>query len=492
MNKRGWRILPIYRYLWLIFHCLLLLPFLVIIGLFIYFVSYPTLATQTPVTINNYFIAIGLPILGLVSSNVVVYAFMQAKKMNGILLRVQYLDILANMLVDQGWVEYKKNSQGKDRLKFPKVYFRLKETEMSVSFETKGGKHHDRFLKAGKLLEEIFLADLTEEIREFGFVKFVYTTNVEQNRITIQDCVATKSSIQLMKHIKWRFDEVPHMLITGGTGGGKTYFIFSLILAFLKVATIDICDPKKSDLADLEDYPAFRGHVFYKTVDEMSECLKRAWDLMEQRYINIKELDNYQSGKNYAYYGLPPHFVIFDEWGAFYSMLDYRQKEQVGNYVKQIVLKGRQAGVFLIIATQRPDAEMFPSGVRDNLGYRVSLGKLSTHGYTMTFGDEHKNKVFYNKNLKGRGYIYEGAGTPQEFYAPFVPSDFDFQKAFRAFTSMIGDSQESQVEKVKEEKKQDESLSEKDLDLLAEEFMNQSLDESTAKVLPKEDEIEIL
>ena len=97
MNKRGWRILPIYRYLWLIFHCLLLLPFLVIIGLFIYFVSYSTLVTQSSVTISNYFIAIGLPVLGLVASNVVVYAFMQAKKMsNGILLRVQYLDILAN------------------------------------------------------------------------------------------------------------------------------------------------------------------------------------------------------------------------------------------------------------------------------------------------------------------------------------------------------------------------------------------------------------
>ena len=57
---------------------------------------------------------------------------------------------------------------------------------------------------------------------------------------------------RLMKNLVWEYDALPHALIAGGTGGGKTYFLLTLIEALLHTnAVLYILDPKNSDLADL-------------------------------------------------------------------------------------------------------------------------------------------------------------------------------------------------------------------------------------------------
>lgn len=56
-----------------------------------------------------------------------------------------------------------------------------------------------------------------------------------------------------MKNLVWEYDALPHALIAGGTGGGKTYFLLTLIEALLHTeAVLYILDPKNADLADLE------------------------------------------------------------------------------------------------------------------------------------------------------------------------------------------------------------------------------------------------
>ena len=64
---------------------------------------------------------------------------------------------------------------------------------------------------------------------------------------------------------------------------------------------------------------------------------------------------------------------------------------------------GRQAGYFLIVACQRPDAKYFSDGIRDNFNFRVGLGRISELGYGMLFGSDVKKK-FFQKRIKGRGY----------------------------------------------------------------------------------------
>ena len=55
---------------------------------------------------------------------------------------------------------------------------------------------------------------------------------------------------------------------------------------------------------------------------------------------------------------------------------------------------GRQAGYFLIVACQRPDAKYFSDGIRDNFNFRVGLGRISELGYGMLFGSDVKKQFF--------------------------------------------------------------------------------------------------
>ena len=78
-----------------------------------------------------------------------------------------------------------------------------------------------------------------------------------QSRIPIFDVVVKGSKIQLMKDVVWDYIEEPHLLIGGGTGGGKTILLMIIIYALAKVGFIDICDPKRSDLAGLKKFLSF-------------------------------------------------------------------------------------------------------------------------------------------------------------------------------------------------------------------------------------------
>ena len=62
----------------------------------------------------------------------------------------------------------------------------------------------------------------------------------------------------------------------------------------------------------------------------------------------MKRHPNYKTGENYAYLGLPPCFLIFDEYVAFFEMLGTKESVSLLSQLKKIVMLGRQAGYFLI------------------------------------------------------------------------------------------------------------------------------------------------
>lgn len=162
-----------------------------------------------------------------------------------------------------------------------------------------------------------------------------YTTTIA-NRSTIDEVQAKHGSLRLMKNVWWEYDKLPHMLIAGGTGGGKTYFILTVIEAMLKSnAVMYVLDLKNADLADLS---AVMPEVYYEKED-ITACIDRFYDGMMERSENMKVMENYRTGENYAYLGLAPHFLIFDEYVAFMEMLTTKENAAVLNKLKQI--KGR-------------------------------------------------------------------------------------------------------------------------------------------------------
>ena len=60
-----------------------------------------------------------------------------------------------------------------------------------------------------------------------------------------------------MNGVYWNYEADPHLLIAGGTGGGKTVLLMSILSALAKVGHVDICDPKRSDFVGMRDVPVF-------------------------------------------------------------------------------------------------------------------------------------------------------------------------------------------------------------------------------------------
>ncbi|ECJ8521875.1 FtsK/SpoIIIE domain-containing protein [Bacillus altitudinis] len=310
---------------------------------------------------------------------------------------------------------------------FPRFYYRVKDNHIIIKIAMDMSRFQQKFMELGREFENGLFCDLVSTDMEDGFFTYKLLYDAGRNRIGINEALVEKGSMTLMKHIKWGFDKLPHMLISGGTGGGKTYFILTLVKSLVASgADVRILDPKNADLADLEE--VLKGKVYSRKNGIMMTLRKSVEDMM-QRMDDMKNHPNYKTGENYSYLGYKPVFIIFDEYVAFMDMLDFKERETAMQDIKQIIMLGRQMGFFLIAGAQRPDAKYFADGIRDQFNFRVSLGKMSETGYAMLFGDT--DKKFVEKDIKGRGYAYAGTGNIMEFYSPLIPNGYNFIEEIR-------------------------------------------------------------
>ncbi|MEY8762452.1 MULTISPECIES: FtsK/SpoIIIE domain-containing protein [Clostridium] len=339
---------------------------------------------------------------------------------------------LARMILENKWYEsqqiqsdglFKDIPFGRSKEKishFPKMYYLLKDGLIHIHVEITLGKYQDQLLHLEKKLESGLYCELVDKELKDSYVEYTLLYDMIANRITIDELKAEHGRLKLMKNIWWEYDKLPHMLIAGGTGGGKTYFIFSIIEALLHTnAVLYVLDPKNADLADLS---SVMPNVYYKQQD-MIDCLDQFYDDMMKQNEEMKLMENYKTGENYAYLGLPAHFLIFDEYPSFMEMIG-KKSTQVMSKLKQIVMLGRQSGFFLVLACQRPDAKYLGDGIRDQFNFRVALGRMSELGYGMIFGEVEKD--FFLNQIKGRGYVDTGTSVISEFYTPLVPKGHDF------------------------------------------------------------------
>jgi len=342
---------------------------------------------------------------------------------------------LAKMILENGWYESEQIQDGgfftdlpspktRDKISyFPKMYYRLKNGLIYIQVEITLGKYQDQLLHLEKKLETGLYCELISKELKDSYVEYLLLYDTIANRISIDTVKAEHGSLKLMENVYWKYDKLPHMLIAGGTGGGKTYFILTIIEALLHTnAVLYILDPKNADLADLS---AVMPEVYYKSED-ITDCIDSFYDNMMARSETMKLMPDYKTGENYAYLGLEPHFLIFDEYVAFMEMLTTKENAAVLNKLKQIVMLGRQVGFFIILACQRPDAKYLGDGMRDQFNFRVALGRMSELGYSMMFGEVDKD--FFLKQIKGRGYVDVGTSVISEFYTPLVPKGHDFLK----------------------------------------------------------------
>ncbi|WP_239257328.1 FtsK/SpoIIIE domain-containing protein [Listeria ilorinensis] len=315
----------------------------------------------------------------------------------------------------------------REMVTWAKIRFKMHGDHLYIACYMGGYAFQSELENLSTKLEAMFHADVVGMKQDGYYYVYHIRLHIYKSRLQIADMKPQDYIIPLMKGLKWNVSKVPGALITGEAGGGKTYFMLSLISALLKMdARLKIYDPKNADLADLASIDGFtKVHEVQTNMNKIAESIRLTVAEMERRYEYVKTLPNYKVGEDFSYYGLPPVVIIFDEYLAFSKKLE-KEKHKVEAQLSDLALKGRQMGFFVIFGMQRADADALRADIRDQLGARFVLGDLSPDGYRMTFKGLPKRYVATGE--AGRGYCYIKGVTScvQTFYAPFVPPNYQF------------------------------------------------------------------
>ncbi|HFU4077780.1 MULTISPECIES: FtsK/SpoIIIE domain-containing protein [Streptococcus] len=355
--------------------------------------------------------------------------------------KVDRLGILSKYFFEHGFYYEKKRSgqNVKSKIRYPKIYVKQRKYDLDISFEMAGNKFQDKFSKMGGELEKTLFMDFMETVDDVKYKTYTMAYQAFLNRINVTDVTYEKGKgLLLMKNFYWDFDSDPHLLVAGGTGGGKTVLLRTLILALAKIGVVDICDPKQADFITMVDMKAFKGRVAF-SVDDIVEQFEKAFVIMMARYKFMNDERkrlNHKDLKKYYDYGLEPYFLVCDEYNALMSMLDYKQRERVDSAIGNLLLLGRQAGCFAVIAMQKPSREDLGSKLQANINMRLSVGRLDEAGYDIMFGEVNRNKDFKylkyisGRRVYGRGYGAVNGEVAREFYSPNLTKGFEFYDYF--------------------------------------------------------------
>lgn len=222
-----------------------------------------------------------------------------------------------------------------------------------------------------------------------------------------------------------RKTQKPHALLVGPTGGGKTNAITTMVIGAARqgAANGDIAiwgvDPKMIELMGLRDFPGVTQLSF--KVEHMAKTIQTAYEEMMNRYDLIA---SYQIHPD----DLPPLVLILDEYLILVSMLSYWWKTECGqkgqcpqiDQLTQMLAMSRSAAIYILLGVQRPDANLFSIGARDNLRFRGALGQLSAEGAGMMWNNQSIGTQ--PTNITGRGVITGPDGWPIEAQYWFTPT----------------------------------------------------------------------
>jgi len=168
---------------------------------------------------------------------------------------------------------------------------------------------------------------------------------------------------------------MPHLLIAGTTGSGKSVCINTIILSLLYKYTPEKCnliliDPKMLELSAYEGIP----HLLCPVITESRKATAAlGWAVkeMESRYklmthVGVKNIDGYNS-KHKKH--MPYIVVIVDEM----SDLMLISGKEIENYIQRLSQMARAAGIHIIMATQRPSVDVITGTIKANFPTRISF-----------------------------------------------------------------------------------------------------------------------
>ena len=231
-------------------------------------------------------------------------------------------------------------------------------------------------------------------------------------------------------------DKMPHLLIAGSTGSGKSVCINDIILSFVYGKKPDdvrliLIDPKQVELRVYSPMP----HLLMPVVTDPKKAagaLKWAVMEMDQRYrkmskVNARSVSRYNSLQEDDSEKLPRLVIIIDELADLMMVA----AKDVEESICRIAQLGRAAGIHLIVATQRPSTDIITGLIKANIPSRIALAVSSAVDSRVIMDTGGAEK------LLGKGdmlFHANGAGKPVRTQCAFV-SDEEVEDIMDFFSS---------------------------------------------------------
>jgi S-DNA-T family DNA segregation ATPase FtsK/SpoIIIE len=173
-------------------------------------------------------------------------------------------------------------------------------------------------------------------------------------------------------------DKMPHLLIAGATGSGKSVMINTLLSSLLyrnspSDLKLILVDPKQVELTPYNDIP----HLLTPVIVEPEKCisaLKWAVNEMERRYSllaeqKVRNIKGYNELKQPEGEGMPYVVIVIDEL-ADLMMMAARDVEAL---IVRLAQKARAVGIHLVLATQRPSVDVITGLIKANVPARIAF-----------------------------------------------------------------------------------------------------------------------
>ena len=218
---------------------------------------------------------------------------------------------------------------------------------------------------------------------------------------------------------------MPHLLIAGTTGSGKSVCINTIILSLLYRHTPDKCkfiliDPKMLELSTYEGIP----HLLCPVITEAKKAASvLGWVVkeMENRYRlmtkeGVRNIDGYNAKHTLA---MPYIVVVVDEM----SDLMLVAGKEIENYIQKLSQMARAAGIHIIMATQRPSVDVITGTIKANFPTRISFQVTSKIDSRTILGEQGAEQLLG----KGDMLYMSSANKIVRIHAPFV-SESEIEK----------------------------------------------------------------
>ena len=265
--------------------------------------------------------------------------------------------------------------------------------------------------------------ELPNQFREDVFLKEIIS-NTNFNRKDIKLPIALGKSISGVPIIG-DLTLMPHLLIAGTTGSGKSVCINTIILSLIFKLTPDRCkfiliDPKMLELSTYEGIP----HLISPVITEAKKATAvLGWVVkeMESRYrlmtkVGVRNIDGYNSKHNIP---MPYIVVIVDEM----SDLMHVAGKEIESYIQKLSQMARASGIHIIMATQRPSVDVITGTIKANFPTRISFQVSSKIDSRTILGEQGAEQLLG----KGDMLYMSAANRIVRIHAPFV-SDKEIEK----------------------------------------------------------------